>query len=197
MHLAWRTFDDLTRWRWLGNHFDHLTRFNSATIAAATAITATSSQVDRRTASATTTCNTTTVTGWFAPVTPDGWESAKHRTAGTTGLSIVITAAIAWIASVGRMIDPRINVQLTTPLAVTATVAPCAEMDWPIHAMAVTSQRRHTAARAKECRTAKCYRETFEPRHSLDPVKTNGDIHKALSPKLTVKIKSIYLTRKN
>lgn len=41
MHLAWRTFYGLARWRWLGNHFDNLTRFNAAAIAAVTAITAT------------------------------------------------------------------------------------------------------------------------------------------------------------
>ena len=103
--------DDLFGWSRFHGDLHHLTRLDTAGVApgATSVTTVVNDHLD--TAPAITTTDTTIVARrWPTAITPKRSESVEYGTALATRLAVIVAAAVTRVATVSRMINPRVDV---------------------------------------------------------------------------------------
>lgn len=96
--------------------FNPANRLEPARDFVASSNSATTSRLDEAVATnAITAGRFTSATAAVVSVTPYGFNAIVHWPTGIAHLPLVISTIIAWIAAVGRIVDPGVNIQFTTP----------------------------------------------------------------------------------
>lgn len=79
-------------------------------------------------------------------VTPQAFHAGEHTSAFPAGLAVEVPAAITWIAAIGGLVDPRINVEFAATAArATAITARCPAGSRPIGSGSTTAGMPHRA----------------------------------------------------